>query len=108
MKRIAALILVLMLLLTAIPALASTDGRVKDSRIATRSGPGTKYTEPGTFLSRGDSVIVHTKVWDSRNEIYWVQVEFTYRGEGYRVYTGSWRLDVDLNRVPYEIVEGYS
>ena len=108
MKRIAALILVLMLLLTTIPALASTDARVKDSRIATRSGPGTKYTEPGTFLSRGDSVIVHTKVWDSRNEIYWVQVEFTYRGEGYRVYTGSWRLDVDLNRVPYEIVEGYS
>lgn len=108
MKRMSAFFLVMMLMLTGIPAYASTDGRVTESRISTRSGPGTAYTEPGSFLSYGDHVVVHTKVWDSRNEIYWVQVEFTERGESYRAYTGAWRLDTDLNLVPYEIVEGYT
>lgn len=108
MKKIAAMLLSLCILVCCTSALASTDARVIEKRIATRTGPGTKYTEPGSFLYKGAEVTVHTKVWDSRNEIYWVQVEFTSAGERYRAYTGDWRLDVDLNYVPYEIVEADS
>ena len=46
MKRMSAFFLVIMLMLTGIPAYASTDGHVTESRISTRSGPGTAYTEP--------------------------------------------------------------
>ncbi len=108
MKKFLAMLIALMLLAACVPALAATQARVTEGYIATRSGPGTKYTEPGSFLSYGSQVTVHTKVWDHANEIYWVQVEFTNRGERYRAYTGSWRLDVNLNSVPDEIIEGYS
>lgn len=108
MKRIAAILLTVVLLATCLPALASTDARVIENRIATRSGPGTAYSEPGSFLYYGAELIVHTKVWDSRNEMYWLQVEFTSGREKYRAYTGDWRLDVDLNWVPYEIMLEYT
>lgn len=107
MKKLIAAMLALCLAMLAVPAFASTDARL-NTRIATRSGPATSYTEPGSFLAAGDEVIVHSKVRDDVNEIWWVQVEFTYRGEKYRVYTGDWRLDVNLDYVPYEIVEDYS
>ncbi len=100
MKKIIAVLLALMLLCSA--ALADTATGRLNQRIATRTGPGTSYTEPGTFLSAGDYVTVHTKVWDSRNEIWWVQVEFTSGGKSYRAYTGSWRMNVDLRNVPAE------
>lgn len=70
--------------------------------IATRTGPGTKYSEPGTFLKAGDTVYVRTKVWDGTNRIWWVQVEFEYRGDMIRAYTGAKRLSVNLNLVPEE------
>lgn len=102
MKKLTALILALCLAMGCTAALAdSAYGRLKQ-KIATRTGPGTKYTEPGTFLTGGDYVTVHTKSWDSRNQIWWVQVEFSYRGSSYRAYTGAWRMDVDLSRVPQE------
>lgn len=104
MKKITALLLAICLLGCSTTALAATTGYVTDNRIATRSGPATKYTEPGSFLSYGARVKVHTKVWDSANTMYWVQVEFTSGRETYRAYTGDWRLDVDLSRVPDEVV----
>ena len=108
MKKLTALLLILCMLGSAVSALAATTGYVSENRIATRSGPGTKYTEPGTFLSRGEAVQIHSRVWDARNEMYWVQVEFESRGEKYRVYTGDWRLSADLTWVPDEVIEGYS
>lgn len=102
MKKLTALILALCLMLMSACALAdSAYGRLKQ-KIATRTGPGTEYTEPGTFLGKGDQVAVHSRVWDSVNEIWWVQVEFSAGGDRYRAYTGSWRMDVDLSRVPQE------
>lgn len=101
MKRMLALLLTFALLLP-LCALADTYG-VLNTQIATRTGPGTNYSEPGTFLRAGDIVTVRSKVWDERNEIWWVQVEFWDNGKKLRAYTGSWRMSVDLNRVRTEV-----
>lgn len=103
MKKLIALITALCLLLTCSAAVAATTATCKQ-RLATRTGPGTEYDEPGSFLSQGSQVTVHTKAWDDRNNVWWVQVEFTYGGEKYRAYTGAKRLNVDLNSVPTEMV----
>jgi len=108
MKKLLSLMLALCIMAVSLPAMAATEARVTESRIATRSGPATKYTEPGSFLYRGANVTVHSKVWDDRNEMYWLQVEFTSGNEKYRVYTGDWRLSVDLTWVPDEIIEDYT
>lgn len=100
--KMTALLLALCLILGCASAMADTAQARLNQKIATRTGPGTNYTEPGTFLSQGNYVTVHTRVWDSRNEIWWVQVDFTSGGYRYRAYTGSWRMSVDLSRVPQE------
>lgn len=108
MKKIMACLLLVCAMLTCGAALAATNATVRVDAVATRTGPGTKYTEPGSFLYRGAPVKVHTKVWDNVNEIYWVQIEFTSGNERYRVYTGDWRLNVNLNAVPSEMILGSS
>lgn len=102
MKKLTALMLALCLLLTCTFALADTAIGRLNQRIATRSGPGTEYFEPGSFLKQGDYVTVHTKAWDNTNEMWWVQVEFTVENDTYRAYTGAWRMDADLTDVPEE------
>lgn len=101
MKRLTAVLMILCLLAAGCASADSVRATLRQ-RIATRTGPGTKYTEPGSFLKEGATVTVHTKVWDHANEIWWVQTEFTYSGRSYRAYTGSWRMNVDLTRVPEE------
>ena len=106
MKKLTAMLLLICLLLP-LTAQAGTWATLNQP-IATRTGPGTEYTEPGGFLSRGDRVYVRSKVWDPVNEIWWVQVEFTppvyynYADDMIRVYTGAWRLNVNLSQVPEE------
>lgn len=106
MKKLTALMLTLLFTLSTTFALADTAWGQLKQRIATRTGPGTEYTEPGSFLAKGDVVAVHTRVYDKVNEIWWVQVEFEERGERYRAYTGSWRMNVDLTQVPQEMPLG--
>ena len=60
MKKFTALLLALTILAGCTTAFAATTGRVTENRISTRSGPGTKYTEPGSFLYNGALVTVHT------------------------------------------------
>ena len=44
-------------------------------RIATRSGPGTTYSEMGTYSSLKDTwVQIRSRAWDARNEIWWVEM----------------------------------
>ena len=77
--------------------------------LATRTGPGTWYDEPGTFFSsnyRDTSVRVLSKAWDDRNSIWWLQVEFYRNSMPYRAYTGLKRVDIDINDVPEEKVLG--
>ncbi len=76
-------------------------------KLATRTGPGTQYDEPGSFLSAGKQVTVLSKAYDQRNEIWWVQVEFTASGATYRAYTGVKRFTgLNLNQIPEEKVIG--
>lgn len=104
MKKLTAILLLLCMLLP-LAAHAEVQATLNQT-MATRTGPGTMYSEPGGFLSRGDRVTVRSKVWDATNEIWWVQVEFTpeygYYGDKIRAYTGAWRMNVDLSRVPEE------
>ena len=104
MKKLIAMMLILCMLA---PLAANAEVWAKlNQKIATRTGPATKYNEPGTFLRSGDYVLVRSKVWDDRNDIWWVQVEFTpssgYNGDKIRAYTGAKRMNVDLNKVPTE------
>ncbi|MBQ3155591.1 MAG: hypothetical protein IJB81_01535 [Clostridia bacterium] len=60
--------------------------------VATRSGPGTRFDEPGAFFSAGDPVNVVTQANDGvRN---WYQIEFQYKGKWYRAYTTAGYLDI--------------
>lgn len=75
------------------PLLASASGVTGwlNQKMATRSGPGTKYTEElGTF-SQSTSITVIDRV--ERNGTVWCQVEFTSRGQWYRAYTGLKRIE---------------
>ncbi|MBR3741250.1 MAG: hypothetical protein IKN04_12485 [Clostridia bacterium] len=79
-----------------------------NSKLATRTGPGTNYDEPGTFLSAGSYVTVLSKAYDKVNEIWWVQVEFSENGVTYWAYTGVKRLNgLNLANVPEEKVIGH-
>ncbi len=71
-------------------------------KLATRTGPGTEYEEHHTYFINNwqdQTVKVLRKGWDNRNKIWWVQVEFTYKGTVYRLWTGKKRVDVDLEKV---------
>ena len=78
-------------------------------RLATRSGPGTQYAEPGTFFRnnawKGKTVLVLKKA--QGDGIWWVQVDFrTNDGNRYRVWTGRKRVEVNLDLVREEIPVG--
>ena len=80
-------------------------------RLSTRSGPSTRYDEPGTFFQnnwKSTTVTVLGKSWDSRNNIWWVQVDFKNGSTRYRIWTGLKRVDVNINSIPevYSIGEG--
>ena len=104
MKKLVAFFLILCLMLSCSAAFADHVQARLNQRIATRTGPGTNYTEPGSFLKSGDYVTVVSKKWDKTNEIWWVQVDFTSGGRRYRAYTGSWRMSVNLTNVPEELI----
>ena len=114
-RRAAALLLCCALLLSACPGLAGGFDHytrygnaygVLNRKMATRTGPGTQYDEPGTF-PKTTSIRAISKVWDTRNEIWWIQVRFTYNGADYTAYTGLKRIDgLNLSSLPTESVIG--
>ncbi len=75
-------------------------------RLSSRSGPGTRYDDDAlTINSIGDgtSLRVLSKSFDSPNDRWWVQVEITYNGSLYRVYTGEQRFySLNMNAIPTE------
>ena len=106
--RVCALLAALLILFPwAAPASAYGAGTwaTLKMRLATRTGPGTWYDEPGTFFSknyRSQQVLVLSKAWDDRNSIWWLQVEFTRNNQLYRAYTGLKRVNIDIGNVPEE------
>ena len=111
MKKVAPLILCVFMILMGYSSAEGVMAPLK-MRLSTRSGPSTKYDEPGTFFQndwRNTRVLVLSKSWDSSNDIWWVQVEFTTRGgTPYRAWTGLKRVDIDIGRVPeFQSVQWY-
>lgn len=98
MKRLAVLFIVLVLLLPEI-GLAASSGHL-NQQMATRSGPGTKYTEElGTYpISTSIQVIAQVET----NGTVWYQVEFSANGKLYRAYTGKKRVDGIGGGIPWE------
>ncbi len=113
MRKTAALLLVLALV-TALAAPVLADfayARIQarlSERMATRTGPGTQYDEPGSFFSAGTDVTLISRAYDERNGIWWVQADFTYGGRRYRAYTGAKRFSgLNLSRLPVEVQMGW-
>ena len=77
-------------------------------RLATRSGPGTNYTETGSYFQSGKWVKAISSAYDTSNGIWWVQVELDYNGELRRVYTGVKRLQMSADQVAVEEAPEYS
>lgn len=73
-------------------------------RLSTCSGPGTGYTELGSYFQAGAKVRAISAAYDEANRIWWVQTEFTYSGEKRRAYTGIQRLNMIVSQVPVEFV----
>lgn len=85
----------------------NNDGNVYvtlNQRLSTRSGPSTNYDELGSYFSAGTELRAISKAWDSRNDIWWIQVEFAYNGTARRAYTGLKRLNMNAGSVPTENV----
>lgn len=100
---------------TAMPAPEGKAATVYESRpdvtganllmkLATRSGPGTEYAEPGTFFgSNWKKQTVRVLKKKNIKGVWWVQVDFQNGSKSmYRVWTGAKRVDVDLNQVKEE------
>lgn len=68
-----------------------------NQKLATRSGPNTKYTEPGSF----NEAVVGVYYQTPGNGVQWACVEFEEDGLLYRVYTGMKRIDPDRN-IPHD------
>ena len=80
---------------------------VTNQKLATRTGPSTKYDEPGTYLSANSHVTVLSKAYDTGNGIWWVQVDMSSNGARVRAYTGQKRFSsLNMSAVPEEHVIG--
>ena len=75
-------------------------------RLATRSGPGTNYTETGSYFQANTWVKAISAAYDNANGIWWVQVELEYLGLKRRIYTGVKRLQMSADQVMTEEAEG--
>ena len=75
-------------------------------RLSTRTGPGTTYNEAGSYNSTKNTwVEVSCRAWDSRNDIWWVQVHIGTQW----LWTGYKRFDsstLPLESIP--VWDGWS
>lgn len=64
-----------------------------NQRMATRTGPGTQYTEDHGTLPKDTAIVVYQQAEGSG--VPWGLVEFEVRGKLVRAYTGMKRIDAD-------------
>ncbi len=72
-------------------------------KLATRTGPGTQYDEPGTFNVAGQWIHILAKHYDV-NDVCWVKCEIPTSNGTIIAWTGWKRFDhstLDINTVPY-------
>lgn len=89
---------------TTRPTAGTTVKALANQKLATRTGPATEYTEPGTFNLKGQYVSLVSLAYDE-NGVPWVQCEIWANGKPQRVYTGLKRFDTstfDVNELPVE------
>ena len=65
-----------------------------NQKMATRTGPGTQYTETHGTLSQDTDIIVYQRELD-KGGVSWCLVEFMTRGGLVRAYTGEKRIETD-------------
>ena len=95
MKKIVVLTLILCLLLSlSVSALASVPGTL-NQKMATRSGPGTKYSEELGTLPQDTRIVIINCV--TTNGTPWCLVEFTHNGKLTRCYTGLKRINTSYD-----------
>ena len=70
----------------------------------TRSGPGSYYTELGSYFQAGTAVTALSAAYDDVDGTWWIQTEFTYNGETRRAYTDVEQLQMAAGDVPAEPV----
>ena len=112
-RKIIAILMALVLCLAAVAASASSYTKYSKEkftakqRVATRTGPGTEYDEPGSFNKAGKEYKVLSKAYDYSNNIWWVQIEIKTKGGLIWAYTGAKRFsDLNLKKIPEEKVLG--
>lgn len=72
-------------------------------KLATRSGPGTEYTEKGTYNVAGQRIRILAKYYDI-NHVCWVKCVIPYGGGNVTAWTGWKRFDPDslqISLVPW-------
>ena len=95
MKRIIVLVLVLSVLMSlSVPSFAAVSGWL-NQKMATRSGPGTKYSEELGVLSQDTEIVIINCV--TTNGTPWCLVEFRHNGKLTRCYTGLKRINTEYN-----------
>ena len=68
-----------------------------NQRMATRTGPGTKFTEDHGTLPQDTEIVVYAK--EAGGSATWVLVEFVKNGKLVRAYTGLKRIDADADSI---------
>ncbi len=83
---------------TGIPAFSCMPVSAKaNQKLATRSGPGTEYTDTLTYPQSTELVAFYQT---GGSGTQWAYIEFRYQGEWYRLYTGAKRLNTS-DVLPY-------
>lgn len=78
-----------------------------NQKLATRSGPATRYDEKAGTFNVDSSVLAMSRSYDAPNNLWWIQFQMIYRGRVYCLYTGEQRFSgLDVSRLPVEKVIG--
>lgn len=78
-----------------------------NQKMATRTGPGTKFTETHGTLSQDTEIVAYLQ--ETGGSTIWVLVEYKRNdGKLVRTYTGAKRVDADYEAMPYATKEPQS
>lgn len=89
MKRIVAILLVLLMAIAGLSASAAM--AFPNQQLSFRTGPNTRYTE---LFTLPQSTSITPLELEEGNGVMWVMCEFTYKGNTYHGYTGLKRMDL--------------